>query len=142
MCGGLGNLLLDLWPFNSRSRSWCWLSWWEHHSLQQLFDGVDDLVGLLHHSFKLGLSTFLLSKVDLGVLGHLLFSRSLGRIRSLSLLLTLRRLVLGQVLGTSPPRHYGCCLGLTRSIGLLDYDMTGPSCSTKLLMCDFDRQRQ
>ena len=113
-CSGLCDLLLGSHPFNSRFQSWGWLSWREHHSLQQLFDGVDGLVGLFHHSLKLCLSTCHLGEVDPSVRRRLLFFGPLGRIRSLSLVLTLIWLILGQVLGTSPPRHYGWCLWLTQ----------------------------
>ena len=93
--GGLSDLLLALRPVNSRTQPWGWLSWWDHHSLQQLFDGVDSLIGLLYHSFQLSLSTCCLGEIDFGMFNCLLFSRPLSRIWGLSLVLTLWRLVLG-----------------------------------------------
>ena len=38
---GLGDLLLDPRLFYNRPQSWSGLSWREHHSLQQLLDGMD-----------------------------------------------------------------------------------------------------
>ena len=84
ICSGLRDLLLDSllnsYPFHYRFQSWSWLSWREHHSLQQSFDGVDSLIGLFHHSLKLCLSTCHLGRVNLSVLSFLLVSRPLGRI--------------------------------------------------------------
>ena len=47
MHGGLGDLLLDSRSFRSWSNFWSLLGLREHHSLQQLFYGVNGLVGLL-----------------------------------------------------------------------------------------------
>ena len=105
-CSGLSDLLLDPRLFHSRFQSYSWLSWLEHHSLQQLFNDVDGLIGLFHHSLKLCLSTCHLGEVNLSVQGRLLFSGPLGRIWSLSLVLAFKGLIFGQVLGMSPPRHY------------------------------------
>ena len=75
MRSGLSDLLLNPRPFNSRSKPWNWLSWWNHHSFQQLFDGVDGLIGLLHHSFELSLSIHHLGEIDFYLFDHLFFSK-------------------------------------------------------------------
>ena len=78
MRGGLGDLLLDPHSFSSQSRPWGFLDLREHHSLRQLFDGVNSLVGFFHYTFKLHLSTCHLGKINLCLFTHLLFPWSLG----------------------------------------------------------------
>ena len=56
MRGGLGDLLLDLRSLSNRSQPRGFLDLREHHSLWKLSNGVNNLVGFFHHTFKLYLS--------------------------------------------------------------------------------------
>ena len=78
--GGLNDLLLDTWPFNSKPESYGQLGCWDYLHLQRLLDSVDSLVYVFHHPFDLGLLTHHLGKINISLLGYLLFSRLLRRI--------------------------------------------------------------
>ena len=118
MNGGLCDLLLDMLPFGSNPTSCGWRSLWGCHPLQKLLDGMDSLICILHHFFKLGLPTHYLGEVDVSWSHHCLLSKPLRRIRGLRLVLTARWLVLRLALGTSSFGHLdsgelgtdnGCC---------------------------------
>ena len=143
-CGGRGDLLLDPCSFLSRPQYRSLLDLRDHHFLQQLFNGVNGLVCLHHHTFKLWLLACYLGKINLCVLRRPLFSRPLGWIRGVRLILTFRGLVLSQILGTSPPRHSGYSICDQNELGKNCWNVTGgcPPSSAKLLTYDFDHQRQ
>ena len=78
MHGGLSDLFLNPRPFNSRLKHMSQMSWWNYHPLEQLLDGVDSLVCVLHYPFKLGLSIHHLGEIDFNLISHFLLSRPLG----------------------------------------------------------------
>ena len=127
MRGGLSDLLLDPNSFLSQPRYRSLLDLWEHHSLQQLFDGMNGLIGFFHHTFQLCLLARYLGKVSLSVLRCLLLSGPLGRVGGKNLILTFKWLVLSQVLGTSSHRRYGQRAWLLKLIELLDRERMGSS---------------